>query len=81
MGHRRQQSAGRRLLRFLERATPQVSERWDKATGPDAGAASNGETLPLEPPRIRDDASGLELHPGSERRIDKLLDERARSEN
>ena len=69
------------LLRFLERATPHASERRDKATGPDAGAASNGETLTLEPPRIPDDARGLELHPGSERRIDKLLDERARNEN
>src|SRR5258707_14733951 len=27
------------LLRFLERATPQASERRDKATGTDAGAA------------------------------------------
>jgi regulator of protease activity HflC (stomatin/prohibitin superfamily) len=50
------------LLRFLERATPQASERRDKATGTDAGAASNRETLPLEPPRIPDDARGLELH-------------------
>ena len=50
------------LLRFLERATPQPSERPDKATGTDAGAASNRETLPLEPPRIPDDARGLELH-------------------
>jgi hypothetical protein len=49
------------LLRFLERATPQASERRDKATGTDAGAASNGETLTLEPPRIPDDARGLEL--------------------
>lgn len=31
------------LLRFLERATPQASERRDKATGTDAGAASNRE--------------------------------------
>ena len=43
------------LLRFLERATPQASERRDKATGTDAGAASNGDTLTLEPPRIPDD--------------------------
>jgi hypothetical protein len=50
------------LLRFLERATPQASERRDKATGTDAGAASNRETLPLESPRIPDDARGLELH-------------------
>ena len=50
------------LLRFLERATPQASERWDKATGTDAGAASKAETLPLEPPRIPDNARGLELH-------------------
>jgi len=50
------------LLRFLERATPHASERRDKATGPDAGAASNGETLTLEPPRVPDDVSGLELH-------------------
>lgn len=50
------------LLRFLERATPQASERRDKATGTDAGAASNRETLTLEPPRIPDDARGLELH-------------------
>ena len=50
------------LLRFLERATPQASERRDKATGTDAGAASNAETLTLEPPRIPDDARGLELH-------------------
>src|SRR6476660_3107211 len=50
------------LLRFLERATPQASERRDTATGTDAGAASNRETLTLEPPRIPDDARGLELH-------------------
>ena len=50
------------LLRFLERATPQASERRDKATGTDAGAVSNGEMLTLEPPRIPDDACGLELH-------------------
>src|ERR1700737_734440 len=50
------------LLRFLERATPQESERREKATGTDAGAASNRETLTLEPPRIPDDARGLELH-------------------
>jgi regulator of protease activity HflC (stomatin/prohibitin superfamily) len=50
------------LLRFLERATPQASERRDKATDTNAGAASNGETLTLEPPRIPDDARGLELH-------------------
>ena len=50
------------LLRFLERATPHASERRDKATGTDAGAAPNGETLPLEPPRIPDDARFLELH-------------------
>jgi len=41
---------------------PQASERRDKATGTDAGAASNRETLTLEPPRIPDDARGLELH-------------------
>src|SRR3954453_22016098 len=40
------------LLRFLERATPHASERRDQATGPDAGAAPNAETLPLESPRI-----------------------------
>ena len=50
------------LLRFLERATPQAAERRDTATGTDAGAASNAETLTLEPPRIPDDARGLELH-------------------
>ena len=50
------------LLRFLERATPQASERRDTATGPDAGAASNRETLTLDPPRIPDDARGLEFH-------------------
>src|SRR6202163_3382772 len=50
------------LLRFLERGTPQGAERRDKATGTDAGAASNRETLTLEPPRIPDDARGLELH-------------------
>ena len=50
------------LLRFLERATPHPSERRDKATGTDAGAVSNAETLTLEPPRIPDDARGLELH-------------------
>src|SRR6478736_4664089 len=50
------------LLRFLERATPQAPERRDTATGTDAGAASNRETLTLEPPRIPDDARGLELH-------------------
>ena len=50
------------LLRFLERATPHASERRDKATGTDAGAAPNGETLTLEPPRIPDDPRGLELH-------------------
>src|SRR4051794_8894135 len=48
------------LLRFLERATPQASERRDKATGTDAGAASSGETLTLESPRVPDDARGLE---------------------
>ena len=51
------------LLRFLERATPQASERRDKAISTDAGAASSGETLTLEPPRVPDDARGLELHP------------------
>ena len=50
------------LLRFLERATPQVSERWEKATDTDAGAASKAETLPLEPPRIPANARGLEIH-------------------
>jgi hypothetical protein len=50
------------LLRFLESATPHASERRDEATGTDAGAAPNAETLPLEPPRIPDDARGLELH-------------------
>jgi hypothetical protein len=50
------------LLRFLERATPQASERRDKAISSDAGAASSGETLTLEPPRVPDDARGLELH-------------------
>ena len=33
------------LLRFLERATPQASERRDKATGTDAGAASNARDV------------------------------------
>src|SRR3981081_3247423 len=37
------------LLRFLENATPPASERRDKATGTDAGAASNRATLALEP--------------------------------
>ena len=51
------------LLRFLERATPQATtERRDRATGTDADAASTGETLTLEPPRVPDDVSGLELH-------------------
>ena len=50
------------LLRFLERATPQAAERRDTAIGTDAGATSSGETLTLEPPRVPDDARGLELH-------------------
>ena len=50
------------LLRFLERATPQAAEQPDTAVGTDAGAASSGETLTLEPPRVPDDARGLELH-------------------
>ncbi|MDT5045590.1 MAG: hypothetical protein QOG75_1443 [Mycobacterium sp.] len=52
------------LLRFLEHATPQAPERTDKATtaAPSgAGAASNGERLTLESPRIPSDARGIEL--------------------
>jgi regulator of protease activity HflC (stomatin/prohibitin superfamily) len=52
------------LLRFLERATPQASERPDKgatAAPSGASAASNGETLTLESPRIPHDARGIEL--------------------
>jgi regulator of protease activity HflC (stomatin/prohibitin superfamily) len=61
------------LLRFLERATPQASERGDKAaaTPSDPAAAPNGETPELTAPQIPDDARGLKLqtpitgrHPG-----------------
>ncbi len=51
------------LLRFLERATPPASERQDETTGREAVAASDAETLTLDPARIPDDARGLELHP------------------
>jgi regulator of protease activity HflC (stomatin/prohibitin superfamily) len=52
------------LLRFLERATPQASERRDKATtaAPSGvSAASDDETSTLESPRIPNDARGIEL--------------------
>lgn len=46
------------LLRYLERATPQGSERRaEKATA--APPASDGETLELTAPRVPDDPSGL----------------------
>jgi regulator of protease activity HflC (stomatin/prohibitin superfamily) len=53
------------LLRFLERATPQASEgRDDDAVEPSAPTApSKSETPKLDPPRIPDDASGLEVDP------------------
>jgi hypothetical protein len=46
----------------LVRGRPLSQGSRDNATGTDAGAASNRETLTLEPPRIPDDARGLELH-------------------
>jgi regulator of protease activity HflC (stomatin/prohibitin superfamily) len=51
------------LLRFLERATPQGSERSDRAatTSADAASAANGESLQLAAPRVPDDARGLRL--------------------
>ena len=51
------------LLRFLERSTPPAPERRDETTGTEAVAASDAETLTLDPPQIPDDARGLELHP------------------
>jgi regulator of protease activity HflC (stomatin/prohibitin superfamily) len=50
------------LLRFLERATPQAPAGQNPATDTDADAASNRETMTLEPGGIPDDARGLELH-------------------
>jgi regulator of protease activity HflC (stomatin/prohibitin superfamily) len=51
------------LLRFLERATPERSERPDgTGTAPaDAASAANGESLQLAAPRVPDDARGLQL--------------------
>ena len=46
------------LLRFLERATPQASGDPD-----DQAAASKSEMPKLDPPRVPDDASGLEVDP------------------
>ena len=51
------------LLRFLERATPGVSERPDTTAAPpaDAASAANGETLQLAAPKVPDDARGIQL--------------------
>ena len=51
------------LLRFLERATPQGSERPDRAAtaSADAPSAPNGESLQLTAPKVPDDARGLQL--------------------
>ncbi len=50
------------LLRFLERATPQPSQgREDEAALPSPSAAASKSELPkLDPPRIPDDARGLD---------------------
>jgi regulator of protease activity HflC (stomatin/prohibitin superfamily) len=52
------------LLRFLERATPERSERPDGAatTSADATSPANGESLQLAAPRVPDDARGLQLN-------------------
>jgi regulator of protease activity HflC (stomatin/prohibitin superfamily) len=50
------------LLRFLERTTPPAPQQRDKAPAPDAGSASNRDTLILEPPVIPDDARALAAH-------------------
>jgi hypothetical protein len=44
------------LLRFLERATPQASGSAD-----DEAAVSKSEMPKLDPPRVPDDASGLDV--------------------
>ncbi|HEV7420285.1 MAG TPA: SPFH domain-containing protein [Mycobacterium sp.] len=50
------------LLRFLERATPQGSERSDRAATTSADATTtNGESLQLNAPKVPDDARGLRL--------------------
>jgi regulator of protease activity HflC (stomatin/prohibitin superfamily) len=46
------------LLRFLERATPDASERADEAT---TSPASEGETPELTAPKVPDDARGIAL--------------------
>jgi hypothetical protein len=45
------------LLRFLERATPQAS-----GSPEDQAAASETEMPQLDPPRVPDDASGLDVN-------------------
>lgn len=50
------------LLRFLERATPQASERPQApATQPEPGAGPTGDTSTRAPLQIPDNAGGLEL--------------------
>jgi len=50
------------LLRFLERSTPEGSERPDMAaTSADAASGANGKTLQLAAPKVPDDARGLQL--------------------
>jgi regulator of protease activity HflC (stomatin/prohibitin superfamily) len=50
------------LLRFLERATAQAPGSQDEAAMPStSAAASKSETPELDPPRIPDDASGLDV--------------------
>jgi regulator of protease activity HflC (stomatin/prohibitin superfamily) len=57
------------LLRYLERATPQVPERRaEKATEALAPSASDGETRELTAPQVPDDASGLAPHPAVAKR-------------
>jgi regulator of protease activity HflC (stomatin/prohibitin superfamily) len=57
------------LLRYLERATPEVPERSaEKATEAPAPLASNGETRELTAPRVPDDPSGLALDPAVAKR-------------
>ncbi|WP_414687846.1 SPFH domain-containing protein [Mycobacterium sp.] len=53
------------LLRFLERATPERSQRPDKpaVTPPAAVPAANGEATDLAPPEIPDDTRALEGKP------------------
>jgi regulator of protease activity HflC (stomatin/prohibitin superfamily) len=51
------------LLRFLERATPQAAVRRDEPTATPSGgcAASDGETVTLQPAQLPDNARGLEF--------------------